>query len=241
MKQLDDSQLETFDQEYMYEKRWQLVKRAIESDFPSGDFSFLDVGGGNGMFVDRLLEAYPLARGAVLDNSELLLGKNKPHPRKQLVCDSAENLEKLGTKYDLVFFNWVLHHLVGSGYRESRENIDHALVMARRALTGAGRVSIFDNMYDGQLFDWIPSRLIYELTAAPQLKSFTRRMGANTAGIGVCFQSRRQWVDTVARAGFKTLSYHDDDSFGYSFLLRVCLHMGNVRAGHFWLAPATAA
>ncbi|NJO57968.1 MAG: class I SAM-dependent methyltransferase [Richelia sp. RM2_1_2] len=82
MKQLEDSQLETFDTEYVNDKRWQIIKEQIERDFPEGDFTFLDVGGGNGLFADRLLSNYPKSRGTVLDNSELLLSKNKSNSRK---------------------------------------------------------------------------------------------------------------------------------------------------------------
>ncbi len=240
VKKLEDSQLETFDIEYMYEKRWRVVKAAIDRDFPRGDFSFVDIGGGNGMFADRLLQAYPLAHGTLLDNSELLLAKNVEHPRKKLVCESAENLGRLGEKFDVVFYNWVLHHLVGSTYRESLANVDQTLLVTRKALTDRARVSIFDNMYDGQIVDWLPSRLIFELTSSPVLRPLTARLGANTAGTGVCFQSRKQWAKTLSRAGFEIISYHDDDPITYSAFHRLFLHMGNVRAGHFWLAARTS-
>lgn len=59
MKQLEDSQLETFDTEYVNNKRWAIVKEKIDKDFPDGNFTFLDIGGGNGKFADRLLKAYP--------------------------------------------------------------------------------------------------------------------------------------------------------------------------------------
>ena len=73
MKKLDDSQVESFDTDYVTGARWETVKARVDRDFPGGDFRFLDLGGGNGVFTDCLLEAYPKAQGTVLDNSELLL------------------------------------------------------------------------------------------------------------------------------------------------------------------------
>jgi hypothetical protein len=69
MKQLEDSQLETFDAEYVNDQRWKIIKAQRDKDFPNGDFNFLDVGGRNGVFADRLLEYYPNSKGTVLDNA----------------------------------------------------------------------------------------------------------------------------------------------------------------------------
>jgi trans-aconitate methyltransferase len=104
MKKLDDSQLEVFDTEYVNEERWHIVTNCINRDFPSGNFKFIDVGGGNGNFTDRLLEAYPGSTGTVLDNAQLLLNRNAFHPRKNLLCESIENLNSVITKeYDIIF------------------------------------------------------------------------------------------------------------------------------------------
>ena len=89
MRQLSDSQLASFDTEYVDADRWQLVKGNIDRDVPDGKVRFLDLGGGTGRFADLLLANYPLAEGSVFDNSELLLARNKPDPRKRLICDSA--------------------------------------------------------------------------------------------------------------------------------------------------------
>jgi hypothetical protein len=39
MKQLEDSQLEAFDTEYVNDKLWQIVKEKIDQDFPEGNLS----------------------------------------------------------------------------------------------------------------------------------------------------------------------------------------------------------
>lgn len=95
MEQLDDERLAHFDTEYMTESRLLTVKERIDRDFPSGRFTFLDVGGGNGAFADRILASYPDASGVVLDSSQFLLDRNRSNERKSLVLESAANLERL--------------------------------------------------------------------------------------------------------------------------------------------------
>ena len=234
--QLDNQQLATFDTEYVNEHRWQLVKAHIEQSFPTGEFSFLDVGGGNGRFTDRLLTAYPKAIGTVLDNSELLLERNRPHERKTLINASVITIQRSAQRYDLISLNWLLHHLVGNSYLESRQNIAATLTALPPLLTERGRVSIFENMYDGILWNGLPSRLIFQLTAAKRLAKLIRKMGANTAGVGVCFLSQRQWRAVIEQQNLEILHYADDATpWPVSPLHRIVLHLGYIRVGHFWL------
>lgn len=235
MKQLEDSQLETFDTEYVNDKRWQIIKEQIDRDFPKGDFTFLDVGGGNGLFADRLLSNYPKSRGTVLDNSELLLAKNKSNSRKSLICDSVEHLAQLDGKYDLICFNWLLHHLVGNSYSETRQNMSAALEAVIPLLTPRGRVSIFENMYNGLIFDGLPSHLIFTLTSNQAIAGLTKKMGANTAGVGVCFLSHNQWFSTITKANFKILSYIAMDKQPNPLHWKFFLHTGHLCKGFFWL------
>jgi Methyltransferase domain len=238
MKQLEDSQLETFDTEYVDAKRWKIIKAQIDKDFPSGDFSFLDVGGGNGIFADQLLAYYPNSTGTVLDNSQLLLNKNTTNSRKTIICDSVENLSKLETKYDLICFNWLLHHLIGNSYLSTRENISAAISTATLLLTDRGRISIFENTYNGLVADGLPSLLIFTLTSSRAIAGFIKKMGANTAGVGVCFLSQKQWVQVLEKTSLNLLKYSDDDKWPISPKLSIFLHIGNIRCGHFWLVDS---
>ena len=78
MEQLDDEQLQGFDTEYVTDQRWVPVKRCIDRDFPGGYFTFLDIGGGNGLFTDRILANYPKSTGVVLDNSAYYSARTSP-------------------------------------------------------------------------------------------------------------------------------------------------------------------
>jgi len=241
IRKLEDQQVEAFDTEYVDDSRWQPIRNLINRDFPDGEFSFLDVGGGNGVFADRLLSEYPKATGTVLDNSETLLARNVPNSRKQTICSSAEKVASLGRKYDLVFINWVLHHLVGDSYRKSRQNQLATLQALRGLLTGRGRVSIYENNYLGWWFPDLPGRLIFELTSSKLLSPIVGKMGANTAGVGVCFLSKRQWFETVAQAGYQVMEFVEPDSWPWPlrFEWKLALHLRNIRVGHYWLGSST--
>jgi SAM-dependent methyltransferase len=240
MRKLDDSQAATFDTDYVDGGRWDSVKAQVARDFPAGDFSFLDVGGGNGRFADRLLEEYPGATGTVLDNSEVLLGRNAGSVRKRLVCESAEHIDKIDGRFDLISVHWLLHHLVGESYRQTRRNQLKALRSLRALLSPRGRISIFENMYQGWVFEDLPGRLIYHVTAARLIAGLSRRMGANTAGVGVCFLSRRQWLASFRECGLEVLGYTEPDHWTWALRpeWRLLLHLRAVRVGHVWLRAA---
>lgn len=242
MKKLDDSMVEAFDTDYVEGGRWDAVKARIDLDFPKGDFSFLDIGGGNGVFADRLLEAYPDARATVLDNSEVLLSRNQSNQRKTLLCESVENLGSITDRFDLVCVHWLLHHLVGDSYGQTRRNQLATLRGLAGYLTERGRISLFENMCNGWLIRNLPGWMIYQITSAKAIAAITRRMGANTAGVGVCYLSKNEWFSTVQESGYQILNYSEPDNWTWHVRpeWRIFLHVRNIRIGHFWLRTLDA-
>lgn len=241
LKQLSDEQLSEFDTDDMFVERWRLITQCIDRDFPDGKFSFLDLGGGNGIFTDRLLYRHPEARAVVLDNSELLIRRNKPNPRKTILLASVEDMEtKLaGRQFDIVFMNWLLHHLVADSYAQTRENVRSAVGLAQRHLTPKGRVSVFENLCDGILLDGLPSHLIFHISSSRWLAPLTKRLGANTAGVGVCYRSERQWLALFGSVGLNAVSSQAEKEPWYiptfkKVLLHV-LHIHDLKANLFWL------
>jgi SAM-dependent methyltransferase len=242
---LDDTQVGAFDKEYLYDKRWQIVKDCLARDFPKGDFTLLDVGGGNGLFADRVLTEYPKARVTVLDNSAHLLGKNRPHERKQTILASATDLHAEGGAYDVICCYWLLHHLVGDSYGQSVRNIQKTLRSCRRLLTSRGRMSVWENLYDGMWIDGAPGWNIYQATSIrwKPLARLVRAGGANTAGVGVCFQSALQWSQHFLQADMEgdlvkeALHPSSKRPLSLSRLTQIALHAKPIRVGHFWLRP----
>jgi ubiquinone/menaquinone biosynthesis C-methylase UbiE len=240
---LDDTQVEAFDKEYVYDERWNLMRGCIEKDFPKGDFRLLDIGGGNGVFADRVLAAYPNATAVVLDLSQMLLDRNRPNPRKTLVHGSATDLAgrvEESSSFDIICCNWLLHHLVGDSYAACNSHQRGLLQEVRRLLSPRGRVSVWENMYDGLVIDGAPGRIIYELTSLRRIAPLIRKLGANTAGVGVCFQSKRQWEGHFASAGLKVDHFVRAGTFRSSrgpSLKRWALHARPIGPAYFWLSP----
>ncbi|MGZ5686048.1 MAG: hypothetical protein ACXWG9_18120, partial [Usitatibacter sp.] len=57
-RKLDASQEATFDQEYVDDALWERTRPAIVPRLPASP-RILDVGGGNGQFMDRMLASFP--------------------------------------------------------------------------------------------------------------------------------------------------------------------------------------
>ena len=242
MRKLDDSQVESFDTEYAFGNRWDTVKSRIDKDFPHGRFRFLDLGGGNGVFTDTVLETYPNSNGTLLDNSEKLLSRNRKNERKKLVCASVEDLAALDGRFDVVFVHWLLHHLIGNSYVETRRNQLVTLANLAQYLTERGRISVFENTCNGWLVDNLPGWLIFQISSAKAIAPITRRMGANTAGVGVCYLSKDQWLSTIQRSGLRVLEYTEPDTRHPRLRIewRTLLHVRSLRVGHFWLSRAAS-
>jgi len=239
MLKLSESQALEFGVEYIKEKRWLWIKKLIDQDFQNRPFQVLDVGGGNGVFADKILSAFPNAEVTVLDCSKSLLQKNIPHPRKKLVHESVENLQKIfcDVQFDLIIVNLVLHHLVGKTYKESRNNALQYLMLFKELLSEEGRLFICEHFYNGLLIDSLASRMIYYFTSIKlsPLRKLFHKYGANTAGIGVCFQSRKMWQKAIQKAGFHTLAYNEDPPYSLSFARYAALHIRSNTRGFFWL------
>lgn len=234
---LGDRALAKFDKEHVKPQHWRHLRQLIDRDFGDGPFRFLDVGGGNGKFADQLLEFYPNSEATLLDNSTLLLDKNQPHPRKKLICDSVENLRKVCSRerFDLVSFNWVLHHLVVPNYNRTRETQADALCQAASLLTERGRISVFENMYEGRTFSGLPSWVVFALTTKKAIAPIIRLLGANTAGVGVCFGSQSTWDQLIETSGLAIDKYYADEKWLVSRFQRLFLNIRSVRCGHYWL------
>lgn len=229
---LADQQTEAFDVEYVIPQLWALIEPHLEPRLARPS-RFLDVGGGNGIFTDRVLDAYPQAEGVIVEPSQTLRERNLPRPSKTLVSGTFQGAAfDPRHRFDVIFFNWVLHHFVADTYRQTQALQLQGLIDARNLLAPGGILVIFENYYPGLLIDDLPSRLIYTLTASRLLKAFTQRLGANTAGVGVCFHSLHAWLSKVSQAGLTVEATHPGYRYGtLSPAKRLMLHMRNAEVG----------
>lgn len=229
---LDANQTQTFDVEYVNSDMFKLVRAALIDFMPINDFSFVDVGGGNGHYADQLLSAFPSSSVTVVEPDEYLLSKNKENARKHLIAGIYQDAQLDEGAYDVVGFNWVLHHFVGNSYNKTLQFQREGLEKAYRQLKPGGLLFIFENFYDGAIFNDLPGGLIYQLTASKALQRITHKLGANTAGVGVCFHSENKWASLVEQQGFTLLSQSNCYDFGnLSRLKKMILHISKQRVG----------
>ena len=237
IKQLDADQLESFNTEYVNGKFWDAVVEQIDKHFATGKFTFLDIGGGNGVFTDRILNHYPQSEAVLLDNASNLVEINTKHPRKTIILDSVENLENYLNTYniDIVFINWVLHHLVSDTYKKTQNNIANTLSIIKR-IGHVKYLAVFENMYNGIFFDSLPGRLIYQITALKSIKRLARKMGANTAGVGVSFLSKKMWMKRFSAIfGEANINVIDFHYWEVPLIRKVFLHIKNIHMSLFWI------
>jgi ubiquinone/menaquinone biosynthesis C-methylase UbiE len=243
LKSLSEEQNKAFDAEYHTPRELAAKVEVLRSLMPQGPSTILDIGGGNGKFLDALLQVFPSSEGYLLDVSEHLLSLNKPVLRKHIQKGSCDELDTLfaGRTFDLITLNWLLHHLVGSTYGRSVSNVLQLLEGCRRHLKANGVIIVAENMFDGALISDGPSRLIYALTSmkAPWFTKVARRF-FNTAGVGVCFHSQRRWENIFgcARLMVKERFFGDYCSIsGTRRLMYSILLIKTRRHGHYVLSP----
>ena len=172
-----------------------------------------------------------------MDNASNLIEINTQHPRKTIIMDSVENLENYLNLYkiDIVFINWVLHHLVSNTYKKTRNNIINTLSIIK-SNEHIKYLAIFENMYNGIVFDSLPSRLVYQITSLKSIKTLTRKMGANTAGIGVSFLSKKMWITLLSDIfGEDNISVTDFHFWDIPFIKKIFLHIKNIHFSLFWI------
>lgn len=70
-----------------------------------------------------------------------------------------------------------------------------------KKLSKNGKLCILDIFYDGLLIDSWPSRVIYQCTSMKNkfLIKLFRKLGARSAGSGVCFQSEKMWHHLICQ------------------------------------------
>jgi hypothetical protein len=148
-----------------------------------------------------------------------------------------------GRTFDCITANWVFHHLVGNDYRTSWKNCLDTLIQCKELLKPNGMLLVAENMFDGYLRSNIPSHLIYAITATrwPWFVRLAKRF-FNTAGVGVCFQSRREWGHMFAQAGFDLVAFQPGLVWwwlGRTFrgMAMRLLFLKSVSQGHFFLTP----
>lgn len=183
---LSEAQTKAFDLEIVDEELWSVLKPVLTRHLTGPSKRIVDVGGGNGMFIDRVLQAFSTTEAILVEPAPNLVKANRPSLRKTVLQSTFQQFGLRNVEpVDVIFFNWMLHHLVLDSYEATTHTQSDALILARNMLKPGGRLIVFEQLYNGSRFDDLPGRLIYELTSLRRLAPLVARLGANTAGVGV--------------------------------------------------------
>lgn len=243
LRSLSDNQVVAFDSSQWEQKRferWMHIDeiKAVLSPYVRANpaATFLDLGGGTGRFSDLLLAAYESPSAVVADSSELLLARNQTHPRKTVLCVEASRLAEVFQphSFDVIFVHRLLHHVVGDSYAETIGSIQEVLRQCEAILKPHGRLSVIENIWDGRFVDTLAGRLLYHATSSRILAPISRRLGANTAGTGVCYLSDRLLVRLLSQAGLflETQQILGDQWFPWYVRYPMLLKCG--QSVHYW-------
>jgi hypothetical protein len=133
---------ERFDTSMTQISRMQCKEAVGNCDF-SGCSSVIDIGGGQGMLLAEILQAYPQLQGAVFERESVAeratqyLAAQGVAERGEIISGSF--LETVPSGYDAYVMKQVLHNW-------SDEEAGKILCRCRRAMSGQGRLVIFDTV-----------------------------------------------------------------------------------------------
>ena len=209
---LPDDRISEFSNSYTAQNTSTLALQVAEEFLNrDGKIKILDVGGGNGSFLDALLAGLPLSQGCLIDENKAMLHKNAHSDRKKLI--NADFLDwgrgDHSERFDLISFNFVLHHFISTSRAGSIGMQEAALKAAKSLLSNEGVILVYEIHYNGIFNSDLPSTLIGWLTRQKLISPLIRRLGANTAGYGVCFHSESFWIEMYKRSGLKIVRCHE--------------------------------
>lgn len=186
---VDEQSIERFDQDYIDDESLDQLLKTIVS-LNSGIEEVADFGGGNGRFLDRLLQRMPNAHGTNYEISAHLRSLNTYSNRKTVLAESFLSIGAR-SKFDLVLMNWVLHHLVGNNRPATLRLIHAATEIAFRALKPGGIAVVSENLLQSIYPERLASAALFRITRSRLLKPVVSRMrdGKVVAGVGIYYMS----------------------------------------------------
>ena len=202
---LPQSALDSYDQAF---RDFEPYAALLSAEVDVGEVGrILDVGGGNGAFLDRLLDRYPRAQAWLVDDAPSMISRNVGRPQKKTLCASIFDLDLLlpRLKFDLVTVNVLLHHLVDESPKLTRDRVVECLALLRERLSDHGVLAIYEQFYDSFVPGVDPGELIFGITRLRAAAPVLRALGFATAGIGVAFRSRRGWEELFEEAGLEVV------------------------------------
>lgn len=168
----------------------------------------LDIGGASGHFAVMLKEFYfDIDCDVTVIDSTKFETWNEFSKKINSIETSADNIDRIFPEdtFDIIFANRVFHHFVRENWEQTIEGINEIIKKARKILNKNGRICITEHFFDGFLIDSISSRIIYAISSnkCKAIIWLCKKMGVESAGVGVCFLSKKILVNKLVSNKFE--------------------------------------
>jgi hypothetical protein len=231
-RQLSDEQIEAFHHDVFVEEQ---VRDFIAlAGMHSG--VVIDVGGGCGFFATRLREL-TTRHVRVMDTDRGSIDTCLRSGVEAVVGD-ALSPSFLGDE-GIAAFNLILHHLVGTTEKATRELQRRALAIWHSRVPQVFVNEYIYESYAPRFSGW----LIFQITKSRLLSvvgravaAFVPPLRANTFGVGVRFRSHQEWRELFASAGYEVARVAIGENEPIAMARRVLL-IKSIRRDSFLLIP----
>lgn len=181
-----------------------LIRRLQERD----TLTILDIGGASGYFANGLTSFFSeksKVSVCVVDAVNYDHWEN-PNHKAQFIQANALALKQIFEKetFDCIFANRIFHHLVSHSWAESVKNMHSLCEQIYDLLKQDGYFAVTDHYYEGIIWDDITSKLLFQYTSHNKrmIQKLFYRLGATSAGTGVCMLSEQMWKGMLESTGF---------------------------------------
>lgn len=214
------------------EDYFKIYHKILEEMKKKEQLMILDIGGGGGYFARYMKEqirggnGYTKLKIFVIDTVTYDAWDIEDDDIEYILCD-AVNLSNIFEKesFDYIFCNMFVHHLIGNNYKASANIRKNVFESVEKILKKDGKLLVTDNFNDGFLLNSISCRIVYALTTCtnPVLRPLFFRLGAHSAGSGVCMMSEKMWENLLEDTGFRIIQKQLSKSDKWSWIKKIVL------------------
>jgi ubiquinone/menaquinone biosynthesis C-methylase UbiE len=173
----------------------------------NNSIKILDIGGASGNFALTVKEYFAgiNCEVIVIDNTKFETWTEFSN-KITFIETSVDNLDTVFKEnmFDIIFANRVFHHFVRESWKETVCGMKSIMGKIYKTLKQDGHLCIVDHFFDGMLFDKISSKLVYTISSCTfkPILAISKRIGVESAGIGVCFLSYNMWIELLRENNF---------------------------------------
>lgn len=169
--------------------------------------SLLDIGGGGGGLAKCCLEQIPDSEICIVDPSLKQLYKQRLKGVKLVQGKLPDDLNVDAT-YNFVAIREVLHHIVGSSIRQSKEMVKRSLLRAKERMEDEGFLFVNEIYYESPFIQSLSRTLIFYLLKVQNRLGIKVPSQFFLEGLEVCFYTRDELRSFFDECDLEIVDYH---------------------------------